>query len=242
MTHQIGNWPRSDSAPTILAMDCAAATCSVALRRDGETAARQTAARRHGHAEILMSMIGQVLDQADCDYNRLDAVAVTVGPGAFTGLRIGLAAARGLGLALGIPVLGLSTLAVLAKIATPRDGAAAGLLLALDSRRGDYFAQIADRQGRLQGSPEIHDDQSLIALCGDLAPIRVAGDMAEPLAARLNEAGVTASPVPDAQFPDAAHLAALVESLGPAGCLAPDPLYIRAPEIKLRADGGRLRP
>ena len=100
---------------SVLGIDTSAAACSAALWRDGAVIAREHAAMARGHAESLMPMVERVMRGAA--YESLDAVAVTAGPGAFTGLRIGLAAARGIALAAGIPAIGVSAFGRLDDIA-----------------------------------------------------------------------------------------------------------------------------
>ena len=83
---------------TILALDSATDACSVALWRDGSLAAHRFEARRHGQAEILMPMVRDVMQESAQEFKTLDGIATTVGPGGFTGLRIGLASARAMGI------------------------------------------------------------------------------------------------------------------------------------------------
>ena len=90
----------------ILAFDTATSACSAALWEDGRVGARRFETMTRGHAEALVPMIADVMDEAGTNFPRLDLIAVTVGPGAFTGLRIGLAAARGMALAAAVPCLG----------------------------------------------------------------------------------------------------------------------------------------
>ena len=96
----------------ILALDAATTACSAALWVDGKIVARRFQAMNRGQAEALLPMVAEVL--AEAQMTKPDLIAVTVGPGAFTGIRIGLAAARGLGLAWNIPVAGISTTLALA--------------------------------------------------------------------------------------------------------------------------------
>ncbi|HEX7968463.1 MAG TPA: tRNA (adenosine(37)-N6)-threonylcarbamoyltransferase complex dimerization subunit type 1 TsaB, partial [Stellaceae bacterium] len=93
---------------SVLAFDSAGNGCSAAVLRDGQIAAHRFALMERGQAEALMPMIAAVLEEAAMPVEALDLIAVTVGPGAFTGLRIGLAAAQGLALASGVPALGIT--------------------------------------------------------------------------------------------------------------------------------------
>src|SRR5262245_44664761 len=100
----------------VLAIDTALEACAAAVldTASGAVLASESLPMARGHAEALMPLIAQVMDAAAIDFSSLDRVAVTVGPGSFTGLRVGIAAARGIALAAGKPAVGLSTLAVLA--------------------------------------------------------------------------------------------------------------------------------
>jgi tRNA threonylcarbamoyladenosine biosynthesis protein TsaB len=96
----------------ILAIDTALGACAAAVldSQRGVILADESIAMMRGHAEALMPLIARVMDAARCEFAELDRVAVTVGPGSFTGLRVGIAAARGIALAAGKPAIGLSTL------------------------------------------------------------------------------------------------------------------------------------
>jgi tRNA threonylcarbamoyladenosine biosynthesis protein TsaB len=108
----------------LLAFDCSASACSAAVRHDGSTVAREWRAMERGHAEALVPLIEATLGQAGARFEDISAVATTVGPGSFTGVRIGLATARGLSLALGAPVVGVTTFEAVAGGAGRAGGAA----------------------------------------------------------------------------------------------------------------------
>ncbi|MBF0307713.1 MAG: tRNA (adenosine(37)-N6)-threonylcarbamoyltransferase complex dimerization subunit type 1 TsaB, partial [Alphaproteobacteria bacterium] len=92
-----------------LGFDTSLQACSVALWRDGAVLARRSECMARGHAEALLPMIVAVMADGGAAWRDLTLIGVTVGPGTFTGIRIGLAAARGLGLAAGLPVAGVGT-------------------------------------------------------------------------------------------------------------------------------------
>src|SRR2546430_11003896 len=100
----------------VLAIDTALGACAAAVldARLGEILASESRPMLRGHAEAIMPLIARVMDAAFVDFALLDRIAVTVGPGSFTGLRVGIAAARGIALAAGKPAIGLSTLSALA--------------------------------------------------------------------------------------------------------------------------------
>ena len=102
----------------VLAIDTALGACAAAVldARLGEILASESLPMLRGHAEAIMPLIARVMDAAFVDFALLDRIAVTVGPGSFTGLRVGIAAARGIALAAGKPAIGLSTLSALATL------------------------------------------------------------------------------------------------------------------------------
>ena len=116
----------------ILALDSATSACSAAVWADGRVMARRHAEMARGQSEALVPMVAEVMAEVGLGFADLDLLAVTVGPGAFTGIRIGLAAARALALAAGLPLAGVSTLEAVAA-AAPADGRP--LLVVLDSKR-----------------------------------------------------------------------------------------------------------
>jgi tRNA threonylcarbamoyladenosine biosynthesis protein TsaB len=213
----------------ILALDTATAACSVALASDDGVIARCEVLQR-GHAERLLPMVADVMREAGCRFAALDAIAVTIGPGAFTGLRIGLAAARGLALATGSSCFGVGTLEAIAADVEVNRGASR-LLVVLDSKRGDAYAQLF-RAGSAVVPPQVARLDELAALVGGEA-VAVAGDMSEAAAAALRAAGISAQPLAGRQYPQAAAVARLACRRWQAGerpQAAPRPLYLRAPD------------
>ncbi len=105
-----------------------------------------------GQAEFLIPMIDQCATESNLGLKDLDCIAVTRGPGSFTGVRIGLATARSLGLALNIPVLGISTLDVIAR-STPDNK---NTLFLIDTKRGDFYGQVGEgTEPRIWGEEDI---------------------------------------------------------------------------------------
>jgi tRNA threonylcarbamoyladenosine biosynthesis protein TsaB len=226
----------------ILALDTATSACSAALWRDGRVCARRLARMERGQSEALMPMILDVLAEAGCGFSQLDLLAVTVGPGAFTGLRIGLAAARGLALASGVPCLGVTTLEAVADGVPEGERGAGPLLVVLDTKRADVYAQVfAPDLGPL-GPPQALPPGAL----GGLVPARrilVAGDAAARAAGALAEAGVAVTLSAAPGLPDAATVAGLAARRWRPGepVDPPAPLYLRPPLAKAARGGGRER-
>lgn len=131
---------------TILCFDTALDDCNVAVfDSDSEIAAAHMLSLPYGQGEHLMPLIARTLAEANKSYPDLKTVLVTCGPGGFTGLRVGLAAAQGLALALRIPIYGISTLQALALSAQKHKHGNG--LVAVDTKRGDFYTQVFDAAG-----------------------------------------------------------------------------------------------
>jgi tRNA threonylcarbamoyladenosine biosynthesis protein TsaB len=218
-------------AVKILALDAAAGACSAALWRDGGIAASRYELRARGHAELLVPMVQAVMREAGLAYAALDAFAVTRGPGTFTGLRIGLAAARGFALAAGKPLVGLTTLEVLAA-GVPKSLAQGAILAVLEARRDEVYAQAFDAGLAPLSDPAACAPEAALALVA-CRPVVLVGDAA-PRLAGMGIADAVVAPgdgQPDAA--DAARLAA-ARPLPPAA-VPVAPLYLRAPDARMRA-------
>jgi len=232
--------------PTLLAIDTATDACSVAVLADGAVAAHRSAVMARGHAEALMPMVLEALAAAGLAFADLDAVAVTVGPGAFTGLRIGLAAARGIGLAAGVPVLGATTLEVLARAVPEAERKGASVVAVVESKRADLYVQAFGADLAPLGAPASLMPEAL-AEALPAGPLVLVGDGAGRAADALGTGGritlSTADPHPDARVLAAiaaerlADVGSEIHELAP-----PEPLYLRPPDAKRPAGGGRLRP
>ena len=167
----------------VLAIDTALAACAAAVL-DTERAsilAHESLPMTRGHAEALMPMIAGVMSAAAVEFADLDRIAVTVGPGSFTGLRVGVAAARGIALAAGKPVVGLTTLATLAAPFFDADESKA-LLAVIDARHSQVYMQLFGPGGRSLTAPRIAPLRDAVR-AATASPTRVIGN-----AARLIEA------------------------------------------------------
>lgn len=211
------------AAMNVLALETAGSACSVAVLASGRIAAHRRRELARGHAEILLPMVEEAMAAAGLSFAGLDLVAVTVGPGAFTGIRIGLAAARGLALAAGKPSLGVTTFEAIEEAAGPAGDRR--LVLAVESRREDVLF--------LQASPNAPACVAPAAVAAWVPPGRltVAGDAAERTAALLTGRDVEIRIAP----PDAAAVARLAARRWRAGekVAPPRPLYLRAADTTL---------
>lgn len=228
----------------ILTLDTALDACTVALGRSGALVAGRHEPMRRGQAEALAPMIDAVMAEAGARPTALDAIAVTVGPGAFTGMRIGIAAARGLALALDRPAFGLaSTDAIAASQPMASTGAEEGvpLLIAIETKRQDLYLALvaADRGVGSGGAPVAHPPEAVAAwlekIGGGAARekgVLLAGDGMARAGAALTAAGFHWRPAGGPALPMPAALAALAEATRAAGLPAgpPEPLYLRPPD------------
>src|SRR6476620_2520095 len=140
----------------VLAIDTALEACSVGVFDTARAEARvhESLPMQRGHAEALMPLIARVLDRARLDFSALDRIAVTIGPGSFTGLRVGIAAARGIALAAGKPAIGLTTLAAYAAPLIAHDDKSA-VVVAIDARHQHVYLQVFGPVGRTLIAPRI---------------------------------------------------------------------------------------
>lgn len=225
----------------ILGLDCAGSACSAAVIDDGVALAARQEVMRRGQAERIVPMIAEVLTDADRTPDALGAVAVTVGPGAFTGVRIGIAAAQGIARAAGCPVVGITVTDALANAVPPSDGET--LVVVLDSRRPDPFVEryrLSGNVWRGDGPCALPGGLGALAafLEGVQAPI-LAGDLAEEARAALRTGRVAEiSP-----HPDPVRVATLAERALSGGEAAPAvPLYLRAPDVSAPSKDRARRP
>jgi len=197
---------------------------------------------RAGHAERLLPMIDSVLRDTGHAARAIDRIAVTLGPGTFTGVRTGIAAARAMALASGASVVGTTSLAVIAQ-QFMREGeieeyTGCCTAVAVDARKGQMFLQLFGDDGTPLGSPEL-------ASIADASERlrgrrwRIAGSAAEGLAAAARAQGIEVVGVVPVVEPDARDLVALAPNLAPLSRIAP--LYLRAPDAIVQAGKGLPR-
>ena len=219
----------------VLAFDTCFAAVSVAVRWQsarGEWLLREAYEPiAVGHAERLLPMIDEVMGASGLRYGDLDRIAVTLGPGGFTGLRAGVAAARALALAIERPVVGLSSLAVMAERANLLLGqrrAGRPLVIAVDARRAAFYSQVfGENAGDPLSTPLILDQAAAIAQWPAGAVI-VAGSGAAALVQASGRADAEAM-LPDLQ-PHARQLVLLAPILPPLDRVIP--LYLRPADAK----------
>lgn len=223
--------------PLVLACDTTQGACSAALYRGGLLAAELQEMRK-GHAEALLPIIAALIEKAGVDMAAIDRLAVTHGPGSFTGVRVGLAAMRGLALALDKPLKTYGSFEVMARGAAIKgkmDGEMEGpLLVAVDARRATFYAQGFAADAAPLGPPQAVDAAGALALV-TARPLTIIGSGAAQLCDLQPHLHRGAA----ANWPDAAHLAAMAAADADWDALPPpEPLYLRPPDATL-PDAGK---
>jgi tRNA threonylcarbamoyl adenosine modification protein YeaZ len=219
----------------LLAIDTAGPDCSVALARSGSGLVVGKACERigRGHAERLMPMIETTLQETGVAYADLDRIAVTTGPGSFTGVRVGIAAARGLALALDIPAVGVNSLEALALPILKRRsvGTAAA---AIDAKRGEVYALARDLASSCTLiEPTALRIEDIAPKLGETSrPLFITGSGASIVADALGQSDVTIVGMDES--PEIEDVAAL--GLATKDTTAPAPLYLRGADAKPQGD------
>ncbi|WP_297297213.1 tRNA (adenosine(37)-N6)-threonylcarbamoyltransferase complex dimerization subunit type 1 TsaB [uncultured Methylovirgula sp.] len=214
----------------ILAIDTALDAVSACVYDDSadDLFVSETIVMQRGQAEALMPLLDRVVSEAG-GFDTLDRIAVTVGPGSFTGLRVGIAAARAIGIACRVPVVGVSTLAALA--APLILAGEPGLVVpAIDAKHGSIYFAVFGPDGRALVAPRVATVREAVRLLGT-GPIRMAGSGAPMLAIEAWSARLTAEVVGETGAPDIGYVARLGLLADPHGA-PPRPLYLKPPDAK----------
>lgn len=221
----------------LLAIDAAANLCAACVLDTGTGGERGRVVRDigKGHAELLMGVIQETLDISNADYQSLGRIAVSTGPGSFTGVRVGVATARGLALALRIPATGITTLEAIAA-ETRRQFPARPVMVAIDARRGELYAAVYDEFANILYAPAVINLQDAALLARKYRPMlagSAAGMVAEAAAPHTFDVGSLAATADIGVY---ARLAAAKDPNGEK----PKPVYLREPDAK--PQGGLILP
>ena len=225
------------SRRAVLAIDSAGSACSVAVGLGERILADEQIETLHGQAEALLPLVDRTMREAGQEPSALEAIVVTVGPGSFTGIRVGLAAAHGIALATGAQLIGVTSFAAVAA-GTARSNVSEGrfLLVTLESRREDLYIQFFDPAGEPLAGPVVVMPSQLgdtIEAAIGAAPLLIAGDAAPRAVSALaqrHDTRIMEGSVARAVGTLRAGLR--LQRLGSAGD-APRPLYLRAPDVTL---------
>ncbi len=211
----------------VLAMDTCLQSCSVALcdRATGQVLSHRRKEMERGQAEVLPDMVDAVMTDADDPYERLAFVAVTRGPGSFTGVRIGLSFARALGVTLEIPVTAMTTLEAIARNVA-HNPERLPIAAVIDARRNEVYMQAFDADFMpLTPAQAVKVEEAAAHL--PPGPCLLVGTGAAFLADKgTGRYLADVSPQPDAR------IVALHAPVEPAPTSLPEPLYLRPPDAK----------
>lgn len=161
----------------ILALDTALGGMSVGVLKGKTQASRRVETARE-QAALLVPLIQEVMEEAQLSFADLDLIVSSVGPGSFTGLRIGLSTARTLALALEKPAYGLTSLQVVAKQVEVADK----LAVLLETKRKDFYVQVFDAGAKPFGEPQALEGEALLSFLAGEGPLHLAGDALERFA------------------------------------------------------------
>jgi tRNA threonylcarbamoyladenosine biosynthesis protein TsaB len=219
----------------ILAIDTALDACAAGVldTEAGKLIAQESQAMKRGHAEALMPLIARVIEQSGIAFAGLDRIAVTTGPGSFTGLRVGLSAARGIALAANKPVVGLTTLTAYAAPLVSQDGEHP-VISAIDARHDHVYLQAVSGNGSSLIRPRVASIEEALGAARFGAP-HLVGNAAQILADRWPAQAPPPFKVDAQPAPDIAWVAWLGAAVSPNTAPA-RPFYLRAPDAKPSKD------
>ena len=215
----------------ILAIDTALDACAAAVldTEAGKLIAQESQAMKRGHAEALMPLIGRVIAASGTAFTKLDRIAVTTGPGSFTGLRVGLSAARGIALAANIPVVGVTTLTAYAAPIVSRN-AEHPVVSAIDARHDHVYLQVVSGNGSALVRPRVAPMAEALDTSRFGTPVLV-GNAAGIIADRWPPHAAPPFKVDMQPAPDISWVGWLGAAVSPNTAPA-RPFYLRAPDAK----------
>jgi len=215
----------------ILAIDTALDACAAAVldTEAGKLIAQESQAMKRGHAEALMPLIGRVIAASGIAFTGLGRIAVTTGPGSFTGLRVGLSAARGIALAANVPVVGVTTLASYAAPIVSQN-AEHPVVSAIDARHDHVYLQVVSGNGSTLVRPRVAPIAEALNT-GRFGPPHLVGNAAGLIADRWPSQATPPFKVDTQPAPDISWVGWLGAAVSPNTAPA-RPFYLRAPDAK----------
>jgi tRNA threonylcarbamoyladenosine biosynthesis protein TsaB len=215
----------------VLAIDTALAACSAALldTENGGVIASESLPMTRGHAEALLPLLERVMKQSGVSFSDIDRVAVTTGPGSFTGLRVGIAAARGIALAADMPAVGVSTLSAFAAPHLAEDDRTP-VVAAIDARNDHVYLQVFAPGGRTLTPPRFATVGEAVHAAAESRAC-IVGSAAQAVAAGLTSHDFTPAKIDLRATPDIAWVARM-GAIVPEGQAPPKPQYLRAADAQ----------
>jgi len=216
----------------LLAVDTALDACAaaVAFLRDGAVeVVAETEVIGRGHAECLMRVVDAALARAGLAHADLDGYAVSIGPGSFTGIRVGVAAVRGFALAAARPAVAVTSLEALAAEAR-RLAPGRPVVAVLDARKDEVYAQGFAADGTPRAAPVVTAARAAAALAAEWEAVLIGSGA--PLLAAVDPRLETVAPTPFPTIDTIATLALPRLAVAKPGVALPSPLYVRPPDAK----------
>jgi tRNA threonylcarbamoyl adenosine modification protein YeaZ len=215
----------------VLAIDTALAACSAAVldTDDAGIVASESLPMTRGHAEALMPLLARLMQGAGMEFRDIDRVVVTTGPGSFTGLRVGISAARGIALAAGKPAVGLSTLAAYAAPHMATDETVP-VVAAIEARHAHVYLQVFGPGGRTHTAPRLSPLAEAVRAAA-AARSCIVGSAAQSVAVGLSDLDPSPTAVDARPAPDIAWVASM-GAVVPERKSPPKPQYLRAPDAQ----------
>ncbi len=215
----------------VLAIDTALAACSAAVLDTayGGIVASESLPMLRGHAEALMPLLARVMKASGMAFRDLDRIVVTTGPGSFTGLRVGLSAARGIALATGMPAVGVSTLSAYAAPYLGVDDKSP-VVAAIDARHDHVYLQVFAPGGRTIVAPRLAALRDAVRAASETAAC-IVGSAAQAVAAGLGKTAPPPVTIDARAAPDIAWVAQ-TGAVAPEASEPPKPQYLRAPDAQ----------
>ena len=225
----------------VLAFDTTSSFCSVTIWQNHQILAEEKKIIDRGHAEVLVPMMESVLVKAGSDYKDLNLLAVTVGPGAFTGIRIGLATARSLALVCKIPLIGITNFEALVHGISKRERQGCKVLVVLETKRSDFYVCLYDENLSALMKPKTVEGPELVSLV-QRSPVLLAGDAIDRALTFLrlldprivkSSSGICVNP---------ATIAELAFGIIKTGVVIekPVPFYLKPPDVSLTSKSGLI--
>jgi tRNA threonylcarbamoyladenosine biosynthesis protein TsaB len=215
----------------VLAIDTALAACSAAVldTANGGVVASESLPMARGHAEALMPLLARVMKKSGLEFADLERVVVTTGPGSFTGLRVGISAARGFGVATDIPVVGVTTLSAYAAPYLAADDQIP-VVAVIDARHEHVYLQVFGAGGRTLIAPRLAPLNDAIRAASE-GPARIVGSAAKAVAGGLGKTAPVPVIVDAREAPDIGWIAQIGAVVQEAQA-PPKPQYLRAPDAQ----------
>ena len=218
----------------VLAFDTVASSCAITILQNHKILAEEQQFIDRGHAEILLPLIESTLAAANLSYHELDLLAVTIGPGAFTGIRVGLATARSLALACKVPLVGITNFAALAHAIPVSERAGRKILIVLETKRSDFYICVYDENLSVLVKPMTIDGGGL-GLLIQKGTLLLAGDAIARALPFLQEPNLQIVKSTTKTYVDPAIVAELAVGIINSGVTLnkPLPFYLKPPDVKL---------